>query len=261
MNKTIYVLLYFSILTACSVNRAGDKKEYIIDRGQMPNVAIDNQHTVHLVYGRGDSIFYRASSDNGSTFSAATVIAVVPHLYSFAMRGPQITSTKKGLVVSACTSSGDIFSFYKEKSDSWRAAGRVNDLDTVAKEGLMALDSDGGNVFAVWLDARNDKYNKVYGAHSSDGGKTWSKNILVYASPDTPVFECCKPSVVMKGSDVYVMFRNWLNGNRDLYLVHSSNGGSTFGHAQKLGSQSWALNGCPMDGGGLVINKNGNPET
>src|SRR5678816_3462823 len=84
---------------------------------------------------------------------------------------------------------------------------------------------------------------------------------MIYASPDTTVCECCKPSVAMKGNEVYVMFRNWLNGNRDLYLVHSSDGGNTFGQAQKLGNESWALNGCPMDGGGLVINKNGNPET
>jgi len=65
----------------------------------------------------------------------------------------------------------------------------------------------------------------------------------------------------MKGPAVYVMFRNWLNGNRDLYLIRSSDGGNTFGHAQKLGNGNWALNGCPMDGGGLTINKNGDPET
>src|SRR5207253_1908233 len=72
---------------------------------------------------------------------------------------------------------------------------------------------------------------------------------------------CCKPSVVMRGNDVHVMFRNWLNKNRDLYLVYSSNGGNTFEKGQKLGTESWALNGCPMDGGGLALNNNGSPET
>lgn len=41
----------------------------------------------------------------------------------------------------------------------------------------------------------------------------------------------------------------------------SSDGGNKFGQAQKLGSGSWPLNGCPMDGGGLAIDKNGTPET
>src|SRR5919199_1471209 len=58
-----------------------------------------------------------------------------------------------------------------------------------------------------------------------------------------------------------MMFRNWINGNRDLYLITSSNNGKTFGQAQKLGVGNWKLNGCPMDGGGLAVNKNGTAET
>lgn len=57
------------------------------------------------------------------------------------------------------------------------------------------------------------------------------------------------------------MFRNWLHGNRDLYLIRSSDAGLTFGQAQKLGTGSWALKGCPMDGGGIAINNIGYPET
>jgi hypothetical protein len=134
-------------------------------------------------------------------------------------------------------------------------------VDTVAKEGLMALSADGEKAFAIWLDLRGNKKNKIYGAESTDGGKTWSANQMIYTSPDTTVCECCKPSVVMKGNHVYVMFRNWLNGNRDLYLIQSSNGGASFGQAQKLGSGSWKLNGCPMDGGSLAINHNGEVQT
>jgi hypothetical protein len=37
--------------------------------------------------------------------------------------------------------------------------------------------------------------------------------------------------------------------------------GKSFKEAIKLGNGSWKLNGCPMDGGGLVIDKNGNPQT
>ena len=37
--------------------------------------------------------------------------------------------------------------------------------------------------------------------------------------------------------------------------------GESFGNAQKLGAGNWALNGCPMDGGGLAVDKNGNVET
>jgi hypothetical protein len=226
----------------------------------MPNLARDNAGTIHLVYGNGDTIIYSYSSDNGKNFTSPVIISIVSNLASSHMRGPQIAATSNSWVVTACNDMGNIFSFTKDETNKWSQAVRVNDVDTIAKENLMALSADDNNAFAVWLDLR-DGHNRIYGAKSIDGGKSWSKNILVYASPDTTVCECCKPSVVVRGNNIYVMFRNWLDGNRDLYLIQSSDGGNSFGQAQKLGNGSWPLNGCPMDGGGLVINKNGNAET
>jgi hypothetical protein len=101
----------------------------------------------------------------------------------------------------------------------------------------------------------------MVGAKSTDGGKTWSKNLLVYASPDTTVCECCKPSVAINGANVFVMFRNHLQGNRDLFLIQSTDGGTSFGEARQLGNEHWALKGCPMDGGGLALNSKGVPQT
>jgi hypothetical protein len=49
------------------------------------------------------------------------------------------------------------------------------------------------------------------------------------------------------------MFRNWLNGSRDLYLLQSLDKGRSFKAAEKLGMGTWKLNGCPMDGGGVYI--------
>lgn len=260
MKSVSLILLGLTIgLFACQDSKP-DVASTVIASGQMPNAVKDNSGNVHLVYGNGDSILYSYSSNKGKTFSSPTLVAVIPKLAASHTRGPQIAATTDGLALTACNDLGDIFSFIKDQSGNWSQTGRVNDMDTTAKENLMALAADGSNAFAVWLDLR-DKHNKIFGAKSVDGGKTWSKNIEVYASPDTTVCECCKPSVAVKGRNVYVMFRNWLNGNRDLYLIQSSDGGSTFGQAQKLGSGSWALNGCPMDGGSVVIDKNGNPET
>jgi len=252
----LIVLAAFIFISGCK----DENNNPVIAAGQMPNIVKDNSNTIHLVFGNGDSILYSYSSDHGSTFSPSTLVSVVPKLAASHTRGPQIAATANGLIVIACNDLGDIFSFAKDKSGKWSQTARVNDMDTVAKENLMALAADGQIAFAVWIDIR-DKHNKIFAAKSTDGGKTWSKNIMVYASPDSSVCECCKPSVQVNGNNVYVMFRNWLNGNRDLYLIQSSDGGLTFGQAQKLGTGSWALNGCPMDGGGIAINKNGNAET
>ena len=226
----------------------------------MPAIVKDNTGKLNLVYGTGDSIMYAVSADNGVSFSNPVLIEVLPELDASHTRGPQIAVAGENLTVIACNRMGNISSYTKGNAGNWKPGVRVNDIDTVSKEGLMALSADGLVSFAVWLDLR-DKHNKIFGAKSTDGGKTWSKNIMVYASPDTTVCECCKPSVVVKGDNVYVMFRNWLHGNRDLYLVHSTDAGNTFGQAQKLGNGSWALNGCPMDGGALVIDNGGNVNT
>jgi len=257
-------LLFLSLPTLIFLSACQDEKNDIggttIARGQMPNVAKDHAGNFHLVYGNGDSIFYSYSADRGSTFSTPKLISVLPKLAASHMRGPQIAAISDDLIVSACNDLGDIFSFSKSQSGKWMQSGRVNDIDTVAKENLMALAADEKNAFAVWLDLRS-KHNQIYGARSTDGGKNWSKNNMIYSSPDTTVCECCKPSVVVKGNNVYVMFRNWLNGNRDMYLIQSSDEGLTFDPAQKLGIGSWPLNGCPMDGGGIAVNNNGSVET
>jgi len=75
--------------------------------------------------------------------------------------------------------------------------------------------------------------------------------VLVYASPGGAVCECCHPSVAIGGAgDVAIMFRNNLDGNRDMYVTRSTDA-VTFAPATKLGTGSWALNACPMDGGAI----------
>ena len=249
------------VFSSCSEKKMLTKDDFIIANGQMPNMVIDKENNIHLIYGSGDSILYAYSTDNASSFSTPSLISVLPNVYTFAMRGPQIAATSKGIVVTACTSSGDIYSFYKDGKGNWAQGSKVNDADTVAKEGLMSLSADGENAFAVWLDVRGNKRNKIFGAGSADGGKTWSKNIMVYNSPDTTVCECCKPSVVVSGNNIYVMFRNYLHGNRDLYLAQSNDGGTSFNEAEKLGNGNWKLNGCPMDGGGLAVDNEGRIQT
>ncbi len=250
-------IIFLLLFTRCREEKKSLPAPLVIASGQMPAMVKDNSGKLNMVYGAGDSIMYVSSADNGISFTVPSLIEVLPELDASHTRGPQIAASGEDIIVTACNRAGNISSYTKGKAVTWKPAGRVNDVDTVSKEGLMALSADGGVSFAVWLDLR-DKHNKIFGAKSTDGGKTWSKNILVYASPDTTVCECCKPSVAVKGDNVYVMFRNWLHGNRDLYLISSSDAGNNFGDAQKLGNGSWALNGCPMDGGALAMDKSGN---
>jgi hypothetical protein len=77
-------------------------------------------------------------------------------------------------------------------------------------------------------------------------------NIKVYESPDGSVCECCHPSIVATDKQLFIMFRNSLNGKRDMYVTSSSDNGQTFSPAIKLGQGTWDLDACPMDGGMLA---------
>ena len=117
----------------------------------------------------------------------------------------------------------------------------------------------GGEVYCVWLDCRDQQRgSRIFGAASTDGGKTWTKNRQVYSSPSGSVCECCHPSVAYDSSGkLHVMWRNSLQGARDMYMTSSTDGGATFSAGVKLGSGTWPLDACPMDGGYLAVSSNG----
>jgi hypothetical protein len=151
-------------------------------------------------------------------------------------------------------SDGDLMAWRStDGGKSWSAAVRVNDAPGAATEGLHALAAGAnGSLFAAWLDKRGGQGTKLFGARSTDGGLTWSKNVAIYESPDGTICQCCHPSVAVdSGQQILVMWRNCLAGARDMYLVRSPDGVS-FSPPEKLGTGTWQLNACPMDGGGLA---------
>jgi hypothetical protein len=259
ISPALFILL-LACLAGCK-SPSPHPKITVIGRGHLPDIASGEDGKQHIVFGSSDSIFYALSKDEGSTFTPPALVAVLPGLAAAAMRGPQIAVTQSGIVVLAGTHAGNLYAFTKSGDQPWSPAVNVTDKDSVNLEQFTDLAAEGNHVFAVWLDLRDDHRNKIYGALSKDGGQHWSANRLVYKSPDSTVCQCCKPGTVMKDGKVYVMFRNWLDGNRDFYLAESGDNGETFHPPVKLGSGSWALNGCPMDGGAITIDGNDQPQT
>jgi hypothetical protein len=157
---------------------------------------------------------------------------------------------------------GDLLAWRsKDEGKSWQGPITVNDVPGAAREGLHAMAaSTTGALASVWLDLRG-KGTQILASISRDGGATWEANQVVYRSPDGTVCECCHPSTAYDGTGrLYVMWRNWLGGARDMYLSQSDDG-KTFGAAQKLGEGTWPLNACPMDGGGIAVAANGSVTT
>lgn len=241
-------------ITALALKPASEQQ---IAKGQQPQIVADVAGDVRIVYGSGDKIFCATSTDNGSTFSEPQLVGEVKEMHLGMFRGPQVASSKDYTLVSAMDKKGVLHIFQlSHKTGQWKEAAPINDVEDSAPEGLMSLAADDANHFyATWLDVRGDRKNKIYFSKSTNNGLTWSPNQLVYKGPEGPVCECCKPSIAANGSKVAIMFRNKVDGSRDLYLTQSETGGKTFSKPLKLGKDTWKLDACPMDGGGLVISK------
>ena len=212
---------------------------------------------IAMTYGSGSNIYFAASNDGGKTFGDPVKVGGGEALALGRHRGPRLTILKDSLLISAVTGrdtpKGNLQTWRStDHGKTWTAGKTINDVPGAAKEGLHAIVADSrDNLFAAWLDLRTPGM-KLYGAKSTDGGVTWSRNVLIYASPAGTICQCCDPSLTVDSDGTLtVMWRNVLNGNRDLYIATTKDG-ATFSKAQKLGKGSWQLNACPMDGGGIV---------
>jgi hypothetical protein len=255
MKQIIHRLaLVFIVLCLTKVSSAFDHDGY---SGRQPQLSVDKKGNVRMVFGRQDSIFLATISNGQHDFSKPAFLARVPGMHLGMTRGPQIASSAQWSLVTAMDKSGNIHSFLLNHTNGkWAKQANVNEIKSSAPEGLMSIAADDqDNFYAVWLDIRKNKHNNIFFSSFNPQSKKWSKNTLVYESPDGHVCECCKPSIAVKGNHVALMFRNWLHGSRDLYLTESFNKGKNFNAASKLGSGTWKLDGCPMDGGGIFIDE------
>lgn len=230
--------------------------------GHQPQVAIAPSGEMLVTFGRDNTIFFTHSADGGKTFDAPSIVAKPKFTPIGMRRGPRIAATQNGVVIAAVAGErgggkdGDVFVWRSiDDGSHWQRSNRLNFVASAAREGLIGIASDGQQrVFVVWLDDRSGG-KEIYGALSTDGGQTFGDDMSIYRSPDGHVCECCHPSAVFSDDgNIYVMFRNWLDGDRDMYIARSRDDGRSFdGSAVKLGTDSWKINGCPMDGGGITL--------
>jgi hypothetical protein len=215
---------------------------------------------VYVTFAAGDAIAVARSTDAGTTFMTPVVLPSAGRLALGKRRGPRVAATAEAVVVAAIVGArgggadGDLVLYRStDQGRTWAAPIVVNDVPGAAREGMHGLAaSASGLVVLAWLDLRR-KGTQVYAAVSRDHGATWSPDRLVYASPSGSVCECCHPSVaVADDGRVAVLFRNQLDGRRDMYVVESRDG-AAFGEAVKQGRGSWALDACPMDGGAVAL--------
>lgn len=246
------------LLHACLEAAPGAPVEIVprsLRGAQQPQAVAAADGSILVTLGQETNVFFVRSADGGKHFAEPIPVGSLPKLALGRRRGPRIAATSGRILISAIShETGNLVAWSsRDNGRSWSTPTRINSADKSAREGLhaMATGPDGA-VYLAWLDLRNSR-TELWMAASPDQGGTWSENRQVYKSPSGSICECCHPSLMVDSKGlVWAMWRNSIDGARDMFASFSRDGGRTFSEARKLGTTSWKLQACPMDGGQLV---------
>lgn len=235
------------------------------DHGIQPQVAVDNNQVVHLVYFKGDpaagDVFYvrktprearlsgpiRVNSISGSVIALGSV------------RGAQIAVGKGGRPHVAWLGSakaeprgpgGAIPMLYTRLNDAGSAFEPQRNVMQFATGldggGSIAADS-AGNVYVAWHanpKANGETHRRVYLARSADGGKTFRREVAV-SPAGTGACGCCGMRAFADHSgNVYILYRTATALiHRDMQLLISEDHGHSFSGRRIA---KWTIDACPM---------------
>ncbi|MEO6004361.1 MAG: sialidase family protein [Opitutus sp.] len=246
-------LMLLALITAGAARLTAERLE--IAGAAQPQLCAASDGSVWLTYGHGGAIFAAQSGEDGS-FKPAVQIAAIPNLMLGNRRGPRIAA--HGDTVTVTVIGNELLAYTStDAGRNWSGPVTVNDVPGSAHEGLhdLAIAPD-GKLFVTWLDLRSGAM-QLWGAQSTDAGRTWVSE-PVYRSPDKSICECCHPSAMFDAEgNLAVMWRNSVSGSRDLWMAIRPKGSAQLSSGEKLGSGTWALNGCPMDGGRIIAQGGG----
>lgn len=206
-----------------------------------PSVAVDLLGNVYVAWqdfrsGHGDIRIARATL---SSFSFSPSVRVDDDVGSNGTQAsPSVVVSSLGTVYVAYhdNRSGEYNGnvYLAKSTDGGRSFGlsvRVDDTGTATwsqGQASLAIDSV-GNLFIVWQDARNNgefDYD-VYFAKSTDGGRTFSRNIRVDDAPRGSSQTAPRIAVGTAGT-LYVVWGDERNVDSDIYFSSSTDGGATF---------------------------------
>lgn len=247
------------------------------DGGLQPQVAIDAQGVVHLVYYKGEArqgdLYYVRSSDGGATFSPPIRVNSQPEsaVAAGTIRGAQLALGAGGRVHVAWNGSGAALPKGPRNPEQPADSPynglpmlytRINDKGTAfePQRNLMQktfeLDGGGtiaadnrGNVYVLWHgktegDPKGEAGRRVWIARSEDNGATFAPEEPAYANPTGACGCCGMRAFVDRRGDLYALFRSAHQEiHRDAYLLRSRDQGRSF-DGRML--HPWQINACPM---------------
>lgn len=269
---------YFLSLLLCStafaaVQHHHDQMPAAGDGEFNPYIVADNRGGFYLAYienSNGGANVMLKHSDDGQRFSAA--VRVNDLAGDAAVRNenpPKVAVSTKGIVY-ACWANererwkGNIrFARSTDGGHTFSHAININS-DAGGKpcgHAFQSLTVDGkGRIYLAWIDERNkaasDRGAEIWMSTSDDDGKSFSKDRRILSD----VCECCRTNIQIDSAGrLFLAYRHVPSIGpmyRDVYVASSSDQGRTFQY-EKVSSDGWEINGCPVNGPALAVGFSG----
>ncbi len=214
----------------------------------LPSVAVDRHGTILVAwqdYRRNQAdIYFARSTDGGRTFSPN--VRVNDDLGRAGQLYPSLAVDGSGTIYLAWHDfrKGNQDIYFARSTDGGRTFSRnlrVNDDTGTAGQFNPSLAvNEHGEIYIAWHDLRSGNAD-IYTAVSRDGGLTFGRNIRV--NDDQGDAFQFHPSLGINGrGDIAVAWEDYRNGEADIYLATSRDGGATFGPNVRVNDDRGTVN-------------------
>ncbi len=270
-SKGLWLSVFLALLQACSGQSSSQQKADIaspIDAQVLGvqnlisfDVYVDGQIT-HALFAAetGEAnkpyIGYLRSADGGQHWTAPVEIGhiVVSALESRIGNDVQIAASGDKLLA-VWQVSGEIPGMgplvalsSSDGGQNWTPGVNPTASDVDQSHADLTADRQ-GRFHLVWLDDRDENgYQGVRYARTGDAGQHWE---LAQTIDDSSCSCCWNRIVIAPDGQLNLLYRDM--EPRDMALAQSADGGQSWQRVSTVGEFNWVFNGCPHNGGGLVL--------
>ena len=118
----------------------------------------------------------------------------------------------------------------------------------------IEVKDDGNPIVSYMKCTHNDTDFEQIVNISMDFGSTFDNEVNASELAPGEPCDCCKSTIVTKGNNVYLLFRNNEVNVRNTYISKSTDGGISFTATQDLDDLNWIINACPTSSPNGVLN-------
>jgi hypothetical protein len=273
MNKKIIILLIiccYSLFNvhAQSINSRGLVNLIAAPAGSLvPDVVMDNNGILHMVYAANQNAYYIRSTDNGATYTAPVQVNSSGTVeYNMGERGPKLSVGSDGVIHVAWMDHWSVgVNVYARYSRSTDGGSTFENLKTVSAtfgvDGVTVAADGNDHVFVFWhtmvpVQTQIPEATWLHMSRSTDNGVAFNTdtNVVITNHNGLACSMCMTRARFASDGDICLAFRSAQDSIRDFFVLKGDVLSNSFS-AIRVNYDNWKINYCPMVGPELEICK------